>query len=151
MKRNGNIEFGTTPTYPRPPKPGSKASVNNQNEYKTSWKWDMNISLEELINYNETCKIDLDSSHHFETFNKILIYVSHPNEDEDFTIQLGVDEFGIMYEGDYGCMEEYKEIPIGEGLNILMKYKKFIDSKEELERLFTKNKLSKDIINFEFK
>ena len=24
MKRNENIEFGTTPTYPRPPKPGSK-------------------------------------------------------------------------------------------------------------------------------
>ena len=120
-------------------------------EYKTSSKWDMNISLEELINYNETCKIDLDSTHHFETYSGILIYVSYPQEDEDFTVQLGVDEFGIMYEGDYGCSNEYKEIPIEEGLDILMKYKKFIDSKEELERLFTKNKLSKDIINFEFK
>ena len=44
-------------------------------EYKTSWKWDMDISLEELINYNETCKIDLESTHHFETYDKILIYV----------------------------------------------------------------------------
>ena len=85
MKRNENIEFGTTPTYPRPPKPGSKASVNNQNEYKVSIKWDMNISLEELINYNETCKIDLDSTHNFDTYDGILIYVSYPQKDEKFT------------------------------------------------------------------
>lgn len=151
MKRNGNIEFGTTPTYPRPPKPGSKASVNNQNEYKTSWKWDMDISLEELINYNETCKIDLESTHHFETYDGILIYVSHPQNEEEFSIQLGIDEFGIMYEGDYGCSNEYKEIPIEEGLDILMKYKTFIDSRDELQETFIKNKLSKGAINFEFK
>lgn len=121
------------------------------NEYKESIKWCMNMSLEELIKYNETCKIDLESTHHFETYDKILIYVSHPQADEKFSIQLGVDEFGIMYEGDYGCSNEYKEIPIEEGLDILMKYKEFIDSKDQLEMLFNENKLSKDVINFEFK
>ena len=42
-------------------------------EYKVSKNFDMDISFEELINFNKTCKIDLKSNHHFESFNGILI------------------------------------------------------------------------------
>lgn len=90
--------------------------------YKQSERWDMDISLEELIENNKTCKLDMNSTHHFDTYAGILIYVSHPKKEEKFTIQLGIDESGIMYEGDYGCREDYKEIPIADGLEILMKY-----------------------------
>ena len=118
---------------------------------KQSKHWDMNISLEELIAYNKTCKINLNSTHHFDTYNGILIYVSHPNEQEPFLIELGVDEDGIMYEGDYGCREEYKEIPIEEGLKILEKYKKLADTGGDLELLLLNNKLDKDIVEIKLR
>lgn len=118
---------------------------------KQSKHWDMNISLEELIAYNKTCKINLNSTHHFDTYNGILIYVSHPNEQEPFLIELGVDEDGIMYEVDYGCREEYKEIPIEEGLKILEKYKKLADTGGDLELLLLNNKLDKDIVEIKLR
>lgn len=118
---------------------------------KQSKHWDMNISLEELIAYNKTCKINLNSTHHFDTYNGILIYVSHPKNQEPFLIELGVDEDGIMYEGDYGCREEYKEIPIEEGLKILEKYKKLADTGGDLELLLLNNKLDKDIVEIKLR
>jgi hypothetical protein len=121
------------------------------NNYKVSKNFEMNITFEELINYNKTCKIDLSSTHHFETYEGILIYVSHPQGKEKFSIELGVDEDGIMYEGDYGCQEEFKEIPIEEGLNILHKYRELHKTRFELEYLLLKNKLDKDIVKVEIK
>lgn len=114
--------------------------------YKVSKNFDMNISFEELIEYNQTCKIDLNSTHHFETYEGILIYVSHPQIYQKFSIELGVDEDGIMYEGDYGCREEFEEIPIEEGLNILGKYRELLIAKSELEYMLLKNKLDQDVI-----
>ena len=116
------------------------------NNYKISKNFDMNISFEKLIEYNKTCKIDLNSTHHFETYEGILIYVSHPQIKEKFTIELGIDEYGIMYEGDYGCQDRFKEIPIEEGLNILNKYRELLTTKSDLEYLMLKNKLDKNII-----
>ena len=117
--------------------------------YKVSKNFDMNISFEELIKFNKTCKIDLNSTHHFESFEGILIYLSHPNSKEQFTIELGVTTDGIIYEGDYGCREEFKEIPIEEGLKILESYKKLVNNASCLESLLVSNKLDKDrvIIN----
>lgn len=103
--------------------------------YKQSKNWDMDITLEELISSNTTCKIDLDSIHHFETYEGVLIYVSHPSEEEKFTIELGVCEDGIMYEGDYGCEDKFKEIPIEEGLDILVKYGELLDTRYNFEYL----------------
>ena len=68
--------------------------------YKVSKNFDMNISLKELIKFNKTCKINLNSTHHFESFEGILIYLSHPNSKEQFTIELGVTEDGIVYKND---------------------------------------------------
>lgn len=121
------------------------------NNYKISKNFDMNIPFEELIKYNQTCKIDLNSTHHFETYEGILIYVSHPKAKEKFSIELGVDEDGIMYEGDYGCQEQFKEIPIEEGLNILSKYRELLITKSDLEYLMLKSKLDKDIITVKIK
>ncbi|BAO04800.1 uncharacterized protein CBO05P1_081 [Clostridium botulinum B str. Osaka05] len=119
--------------------------------YKVSKNFDMNISFDELIKYNKTCKINLKSTHHFETFEGILIYVSHPHNEEKFSIELGVDEDGIMYEGDYGCEDKFKEIPIEEGLKILEKYREFINAKLELECILSINGLSDNYIPFKIK
>lgn len=120
-------------------------------KYKVSKNYDMSISLEELIKYNKTCKVDLDSTHHFDTYEGILIYVSHPEAKEKFSIELGVDEDGIMYEGDYGCEDNFKEIPIEEGLKILETYRELLNNKNELELLLLKNKLDKDMISIKIK
>lgn len=117
--------------------------------YKVSKNFSMNISFEELINYNKTCKIDTSSEHHYESYSGILIYVSHPQNVEDFTIQLGVDEDGIVYEGDYGCRDTFEEIPIEEGLKILSKYRELIVTKSDLECLLSKNRLDEDVVKVE--
>lgn len=119
--------------------------------YKQSGHWDMDTSLEELIEYNKTCKIDMNSTHHFDTYEGILIYVSHPKHEEGFTIQLGIDESGIMYEGDYGCREDYKEISIEDGLEILMKHRELIASRNRLEHLMLKNDLDKNMVSIVIK
>ena len=118
-------------------------------EYKVSKNFDMDISFEELINFNKTCKIDLKSNHHFESFNGILIYVSHPNNKEKFTIELGVTEDGFVYEGDYGCEDSFKEIPIEEGLKILETYRQLVNSASRLEYLLLDNKLDYDRVVFD--
>lgn len=114
--------------------------------YKVSSKFGMDIPFEELIENNKICKIEMDSQHHFETYEGVLIYVTHPNSKELFNVQLGVDEEGIMYEGDYGCKDEHKKIPIETGLKILMAYKEFIDKRNDLERLLVKNRLDKSMV-----
>lgn len=121
------------------------------NNYRVSKDFDMNIPFEDLIKYNKTCKIDLDSTHHFDTYEGILIYVSHPNNKEKFSKELGADEDGIMYEGDYGCEDSFKEIPIEEGLKILETYRELLNNKNELELLLLKNKLDKDVVSIEIK
>jgi hypothetical protein len=119
--------------------------------YNVSKNFDMNISFEELIKYNKTCKIDLNSTHHFDTYSGILIYLSHPNNKEKFSIELGVTKDGFMYEGDYGCEDKFKEIPIEEGLNILDTYRELVNKAGELESLLLKNKLDKDIVAINLK
>ena len=119
--------------------------------YKQSKNWDMDITLEELISNNATCKIDLDSTHHFETYEGVLIYVSHPSKEEKFTIELGICEDGIMYEGDYGCQDKFKEIPIEEGLDILVRYGELLDTRHNFEYLLLKNNLEKDVVRIVIK
>ncbi|EGO86220.1 hypothetical protein G8S49_11310 [Clostridium botulinum C] len=120
-------------------------------KYKVSKNFKMNISFEELISFNKICKIDTQSTHHFETFSGILIYVSHPNDEEKFTIELGVDEDGIMYEGDYGCEDKFEEIPIEEGLKILSKYREIMVGKQDLECLLSCNKIDNNIVKITIK
>lgn len=119
------------------------------NNYKVSKNFDMNITFEELIKYNKTCKIDTNSSHHFESFNGILLYLSHPNGKEKFSIELGVTEDGFVYEGDYGCEDNFKEIPIEQGLEILESYRQLVNNADNLEYLMLNNKLDKDIVKIE--
>ncbi len=119
--------------------------------YKQSKNWDMDITLKELVSNNTTCKIDLDSTHHFETYEGVLIYVSHPSKEEKFTIELGICEDGIMYEGDYGCQDKFKEIPIEEGLDILVKYGELLDTRHNFEYLLLKNNLDKDVVRIVIK
>lgn len=121
------------------------------NNYKESKNWDMGMSLNELIKYNKTCKIDLNSTHHFDTYNGILIYVTHPQVGEPFSIELGVDKYGIMYEGDYGCRNEFKEIPIEEGLKILEQYKQLVETKTHIEWLLFNNNLDKNVVDIKIR
>lgn len=113
---------------------------------RVSKNYDLDISFEKLIEHNKTCRIDLDSEHHFETFEGILVYVSHPQGILPFSVELGVDEDGIMYEGDYGCQDSFKEIPIEEGLIILSKYRELLLAKQDLEYRLLKNNLDKNVI-----
>ncbi|WP_353096337.1 hypothetical protein [Tissierella praeacuta] len=119
--------------------------------YKQSGHWDTDISLHELIIHNKTCKINLDSTHHFETYEGVLIYVSHPDHKEKFTIQLGVDEEGIMYEGDYGCEESFKEIPIKDGVKILNRYRQLVNEKNRMESTLLDYSLGKDTVHIALK
>ena len=125
--------------------------IFDETKYKVSPKFDMDITFDELIAYNKTCKIDVNSSHHFETYGGILIYVSHPKGKEKFSIQIGVDEDGFMYEGDYGCQDSFKEIPIEEGLSILNYYRKLINSRQALECALITNNVSKDFVEINIK
>lgn len=121
-------------------------------DYKQSRNFCMNISLEELIKYNKTCKINTNSKQHFETYEGILIYVSYPGAEKKFTVELGVDDDGIMYEGDYGCCQEhFKEIPIEEGLKILTKFRELLIAKFDLEYSLLRNKLNNDVIKIEIR
>ena len=108
--------------------------------------WGMDMSLEKLINHNKYCKINTNSTHHFETYGGILIYVTHPNSTEEYSIQLGVDEFGIQYEGDYGCKDSFKIVPINTGLQILEEYRKLIEQRNRLERLLVRNMLDESTV-----
>lgn len=108
-------------------------------DYKVSKNFDMNITFEELINYNKTCKVEYGNVRNFESYNGLLIYVSHPQDREEFSIELGVCEDGITYEGDYGCQDSFKEIPIDEGLKLLEIYRQFINSKIEFNNLLSEN------------
>ena len=115
-------------------------------EYKVSSKFEMNISFEELVSNNKTCKIDLKSTHNFECYNGIIIYLSHPQGKEKFSIRIGVDDEGFRYEGDYGCQDDFKEIPIEEGLKILNVYRELMVKGHELEDLLLTNKLDMDVV-----
>lgn len=120
-------------------------------EYKVSKNFDLNISFEELIANNKTCKINLESTHHFESFNGILIYLTHPQGRENFSIAMGVDSDGFAYEGDYGCNDDYKEIPIEDGLKILNHYREMIFHRTEMVNLFLNNRLDKDAIDIKLR
>lgn len=113
-------------------------------QYKVSKNFDMNIPFNELIKFNRTCKIDLNSTHHFESYNGILLYLSRPNNKEPFSIEIGITEDGFIYEGDYGCGNNFKEIPIEQGLKILQTYGDLINNASKLEGLLLNNKLEKD-------
>lgn len=129
--------------------------INEQPSYGDdiipSKKFDMDISFEELIDYNKTCKVDVKSRRHFESYEGILIYVSHPNNKEKFSIQLGICEDGIIYEGDYGCLETYKEIPIQQGLELLMKYGRLLNMRHELQCILLKNDIEPDRVFVDIK
>ena len=114
--------------------------------YKVSKEFDMNISFEELIDYNKTCKVELGTTHHFESFCGLIVYVSHPKVKEKFSIELGVTTDGIVYEGDGVAPKEAKEIPIEEGIKLLETYRVLVNSSSELEYLLVKNDLGKDIV-----
>lgn len=120
-------------------------------EYQVSKNFGMNISFDELIKYNKTCKIDTKSTHHFESFNGILLFLSHPSSKEKFTIELGVTIDGFIYEGDYGCQDTFKEIPIEEGLDILDKYRILVNAKSDLEDALVKNKLDTDVVEIKIR
>lgn len=114
-------------------------------KYQVSKEWDMNISFEELIEYNKDCKIQLNAIHNFETFNGFLLYLSYPNKKEKYTVQLGITDDGFQYEGNYGCCDKYKTIPIEEGLKILEIYRQLIIARDEMECILMKNKTTENI------
>lgn len=113
---------------------------------RASKHFDMDITFEELVRYNPTCQIEMNSTRHFETFDGISIYVSHPNKTDKFTMELGIDETGIMYEGDYGGLDEYKEIKLKDGLRILYLYGQLINTKSDLECLLCSSDIEENSI-----
>lgn len=106
-----------------------------------SKNFDMNISFEELMKYNKDCRVNINSDHHFESFNGVLIFVSHPNIKAPYTIELGVDEFGIVYEGDIGRSDEYPVIPIHDGFELLESYRQMLVSRSNIESVLLSNRL----------
>ena len=109
--------------------------------------------FKELIDNNKTCKINLDYKHRLENFDGISIYVMHPKSKELFNVELGVNKDGTIYRNDYnyGCRDEYKEIPIEAGLKILMAYKELINKRDDLERLLVRNRLDKCMVKIKIK
>lgn len=120
-------------------------------EPRVSKHFDMEISFKELIEYNKTCKIDLNSTHHFETYEGVLLYLSYPGHKEKFTIQLGICEDGFNYEGDYGCQDSFKEIPIEQGLKILESYGRLLDTRFDFQYLLLENDLEPNVVQVSIK
>ena len=81
----------------------------------------------------------------------MLIYLSYPNSDNKFTIEIGVTEDGFTYEGDSCSINDYKEIPVEEGLRILETYRQLINNASQLEHILLTNKLDKNIVDITIK
>lgn len=106
-----------------------------EDKAKQSEKWGMDISLDTLLKFNSDALVRFPSSHHFETYEGIVIYVRYPNGKGEYSIQLGVDETGIQYEGDYGATKELPKISIELALKLLITWKELIETRSTMERL----------------
>ena len=74
----------------------------NLYQYQSS-KWDMDISLKELLKNNEYCKIDRNYKAHKydDCFHGYCIYLKYPKKNE-YEVMVGIFEDGFTYLGDSG-------------------------------------------------
>lgn len=69
-----------------------------------SLRWDMDITLEELLESNEECKVDRNYKAHKydDCYHGYCMYLKHPNNDGDSEVMIGIFEDGFTYLGDSG-------------------------------------------------
>lgn len=80
-------------------------------KYQSS-KWDMDITLEELLSSNTKCRFDTNYKAHKydECYGRYCMYLKHPKKDE-YSIMMGIAEDGFVYIGDGGDSElDFEEI-----------------------------------------
>ena len=110
---------------------------------KESNDWDMDISFEELINYNEDCIINTEwnRTKHDNCYTGCCIYLKHPGKDE-YEVMLGLNDDGFTYIGD-GGFKEGQIVPIEDGLMGLMmnrEYQRLLNHNKEHNKLIKKYK-----------
>jgi len=73
-----------------------------------SKKWDMDISFEELIKHNPTCKIEGEYDSHWsdDGFGGMCLYMQHPLNDTCSSI-ITISKDGFCYDGDGGSTKEF--------------------------------------------
>lgn len=106
------------------------------NLLKESKHWDLNISLEELINYNKDCRLTINYRPHKSDgcFNKFLLGFTHPaSPDKKYDIEVGICEDGLVYVGNGTPNGDSKIIDTKQALKILILYGNFINAKSDFE------------------
>lgn len=71
-------------------------------QYQSSL-WDMDMKLEDILEYNEVCKVDRNYKRHKldDCYDGYCMYLKHPKS-EGYSIMIGINYDGFMYLGDGG-------------------------------------------------
>lgn len=108
----------------------------NYKDYESK-NWDLNISLEELVKYNEgVCLIKINYVRHKsdDCFGRFQLYFKHPDKPhKGYETMIGVTNDGLCYTGDGGIRENYKFINVDKAILFMDKYKDFMNTTSEFE------------------
>ena len=92
-----------------------------ENQVEALWDyqsklWDMDISLSELLESNDVCKVDRNYKRHKldDCYDGYCMYLKHPKSDE-YGLMIGINHDGFMYIGD----GENKELDFEETSGVL--------------------------------
>lgn len=135
----------------RQPTERNVRNANSLYEYQ-SIRWDMNIRLEDLLEFNDTCRVEREYKSHKSDncFDGYCMYLKHPNnEDEDY-VMIGIWEDGFTYLGDT-YLGGTSDIPLHKTIDIVIEmffYGEWFKAKQN-----SLNKLAKlnDKIELEYK
>lgn len=70
--------------------------------YKESYDWDMDISLHDLIEYNDDCIINREwhKTKHDNCYTGCCIYLRHPESKGEYDVMIGLNDDGFTYLGE---------------------------------------------------
>lgn len=119
--------------------------LENLNKYQSK-KWDMNISLDKLIDNNEFCMVDRNYKAHKydDCFHGYCIYLKHP-ENNKFESMVGIYEDGFTYLGDGNPIKKFPMENTLEVIKEMILFKAWINKKSE-----NKYKLLSKGIDYDF-
>ena len=102
-----------------------------------SKKWDMDIPLEALVDYNEgKCLMDLNyKAHRYDDcFSGYMLYFTHPNiRNVLYNTMIGITDDGFTYIGEGNPPRDAKEIKFEYGMNLMIAYKDFLSALRNYE------------------
>lgn len=110
-------------------------TINIEELYKyESSRWDMNISLKEVLEHSKVCKVDREYRAHKsdDCYHGYCMYVKHPDSD-NYRTQIGIFEDGFTYLGDGTGGEDLPFEDIDNVLKEMFIYGEYIKNKDNLD------------------